>query len=95
VSTESLRDTSESPRTVVPSGITDPVERARAELAAALAAIEYKANLPARAAERIEAGTVKARAFAQRQPVAALAAAAGAAVAIGAAVWGLARLIAR
>ncbi|MER7797234.1 hypothetical protein [Microbacterium sp. NPDC096154] len=95
MSTETLRYTSQTPRTVVPSGITDPVERARAELAAALAAIEYKANLPARASEKIEAGAVKARAFARRQPVAAIAAAAGVAVAVGTAMWGIARLIAR
>lgn len=95
MSTDSVRYTSETPRTVVPSGITDPVERARAELAAALAAIEHKANLPARAAEKIEAGTVKARAFAERKPAVALAAAAGVAVAVGAAIWGIARLVAR
>lgn len=95
MSSESLRYTSETPRTVVPSGIADPVEHARAELKAALAAIEYKANLPARAAEKFEAGTVKARAFAEREPVMALAAAAGVAAAVGAAIWGIARLIAR
>jgi hypothetical protein len=90
-----VRYTSTTPGTVVPSGITDPVERARAELSAALAAIEHKANLPARAAERIEAGTEKARAFADRQPGLALAGAVGLAVAVGATIWGLARLIAR
>ena len=36
------------PRTAVPIGIADPVEQARAELKAALAAIEQKANVPAR-----------------------------------------------
>lgn len=86
---------SKTPATVVPSGIDDPVLLARAELAAALAAIEYKANIPARAAEKIQAGTEKARAFAQREPVTALVAAAGFAIAVGAAVWGIARLIAR
>ena len=95
MSSEILRHTSVTPNTVVPSGITDPVERARAELKAALAAIEHKANLPARAAEKIEAGSEKARAFAERQPAVALAAAVGAAVAVGAAIWGIARLIAR
>ncbi|WP_309068515.1 hypothetical protein [Microbacterium sp.] len=100
MSTDAVRYTSSTPRaavskTVVPSGITDPVEHARAELKAALAAIEHKANLPARASERIEAGAVKARAFADREPAAALAAAVGVAVAVGAAIWGLARLVAR
>lgn len=95
MSIESLRYTSQTPRTVVPSGITDPVQRARAELSAALAAIEHKANLPARASEKLEAGAEKARAFAERKPAAAAAAAVGAAVAVGAAIWGIARLIAR
>ncbi|GAB3277650.1 hypothetical protein [Microbacterium sp. Root53] len=95
MSIDTLRHTSLTPRTVVPSGITDPVERARAELKAALAAIEHKANLPARAAEKIEAGAVKARAFARRQPAAAAAGAVGVALALGAAIWGLARLISR
>ncbi|GAA4783354.1 MULTISPECIES: hypothetical protein [Microbacterium] len=83
------------PKTVVPSGISDPVELARAELKAALAAIEIKGNLPRRAAEATQRGAVKARAFAQKSPVAAAAAAAGAAAAIGFAIWGAARLIAR
>ncbi|WP_345751795.1 hypothetical protein [Microbacterium rhizophilus] len=95
MSTDAVRYTTLTPSTVVPSGITDPVQRARAELSAALAAIEHKANLPARAAERIEAGTERARAFANREPGLALAAAVGVAVAVGAAIWGVARLIAR
>lgn len=95
MSSETLRHTTQTPRTVVPSGIADPVERARAELSAALAAIEHKANLPARAAEKIEAGAVHARAFARRQPAAAAAAAVGVALALGAAIWGIARLISR
>ena len=37
----------ELPPTAVPMGIDDPVERARAELKAALSAIEEKANVPA------------------------------------------------
>ena len=36
------------PKTAVPLGIADPVEQARAELKAALAAIEVKANVPRR-----------------------------------------------
>ena len=36
------------PSTAVPLGIADPVEKARTELKAALAAIEVKANVPRR-----------------------------------------------
>lgn len=82
-------------KTVVPSGITDPVERARAELRAALNAIEVKGNLPRRASDAMQRGAVKARAFADAAPIAAAAAAVGAAVAAGTVVWGIARLIAR
>lgn len=95
MNTDLLRHRTTTPRTVVPSGITDPVERARAELTATLAAIEYKANVPARIAEKLEAGSIQARAFARREPAAAAAAAVGAALAVGAAIWGLARLISR
>lgn len=82
-------------KTIVPSGITDPVELARAELRAALAAIELKGNLPRRAAEAAQRGAVRARAFAQRNPAAAAVAAVGAAAAIGAAIWGVAKLVSR
>ena len=44
------------PRTAVPLGITDPVEKARAELKAALAAIEEKSNVPKRLAIASEHG---------------------------------------
>jgi hypothetical protein len=44
------------PRTAVPLGITDPVERARAELKAALAAIEEKSNVPKRVAVATDRG---------------------------------------
>ncbi|MGO1629796.1 hypothetical protein [Microbacterium sp.] len=80
-------------KTVVPSGITDPVERARIELKAALAAIESKANFPARAAEATGRRADEARRFARREPVAAAIVAAGVAVGIGTAVWGMAKLI--
>jgi hypothetical protein len=83
------------PRTAVPLGITDPVERARAELKAALAAIEVKANYPRRIANAVDDGVEKARAFQRRSPgLAAVAVIAGAA-AIGGAVWGLVRLYTR
>ncbi len=82
-------------KTIVPSGIDDPVELARAELKAALAAIEVKGNLPRRAAEAAERGTVRLRRLAQRRPGVVVAGVVGAAAVVGGAVWGIARLIAR
>ncbi|MGV9193894.1 hypothetical protein ACQ143_06080 [Microbacterium sp. MC2] len=83
------------PRTAVPLGITDPVEKARAELKAALAAIEEKSNVPKRVARASERGSAAARRFARRNPAGAAMAAAGAAALVGAAVWGLVRLYTR
>ncbi|GAA5146424.1 hypothetical protein GCM10025768_05030 [Microbacterium pseudoresistens] len=83
------------PRTAVPHGIVDPVESARAELKAALAAIEDKANVPRRVQKASAAATVKARSFAQRNPVGAVAAVVGVAIAVGGIVWGIARLVSR
>ncbi|ALJ21732.1 hypothetical protein [Microbacterium sp. No. 7] len=83
------------PRTAVPLGITDPVEKARAELKAALAAIEEKSNVPKRVAKATDRGVADARRFARRNPTGAALAVAGAAVAVGAAVWGLVRLYTR
>lgn len=83
------------PRTAVPLGINDPVEQARVELKAALAAIEEKVNVP----KRVEATTTreiaKARRFARRNPGGAAAAAVGVAVAVGVVVWGVTRLLTR
>lgn len=86
---------SDLPRTAVPLGISDPVERARAELKAALAAIEEKANVPKRAARASRRAQVSAREFADRNPTGAIAAAVGAAAAIGLVVWGAVRLYTR
>lgn len=83
------------PRTAVPLGIEDPVEKARAELKAALAAIEEKANLARRAAEATERRVTRARAFARENPAGAAAAVVAAALAVGGAVWGLVRLYTR
>jgi len=47
---------------------TDPVEKARAELKAALAAIEVKANVPRRVSLVIDDSVEKARTFSQRNP---------------------------
>lgn len=83
------------PRTAVALGITDPVEKARAELKAALAAIEEKANVPKRVARATDRGVAKARAFSNRKPTEAALAAVGVAVVVGVAVWGLVRLYTR
>lgn len=83
------------PRTAVPLGVTDPVERARAELKAALAAIEDKANVPRRVERAVDDGIDKARAFQRRNPALAAVAVVVGAAAIGAAVWGFVRLYTR
>lgn len=75
------------PRTGVPLGISDPVEQARAELKAALAAIELKANLPRRAAHGVERATNRARELRRKNPVGAAAAVGGVAAAVGGLVW--------
>lgn len=79
------------PRTAVPLGISDPVEQARAELKAALAAIEIKGNVARRLSERIDDTVEKAREFKRRNPVGAAVAVAAGAAAIGLAVWGFVR----
>ncbi|MCR2813253.1 hypothetical protein [Microbacterium sp. zg.Y1084] len=83
------------PRTAVPMGIADPVEQARAELKATLAAIEEKANVPKRVGEAADRSIEDARDFARRNPSAARAVTAAVAVAVGVTVWGIVRLIAR
>lgn len=86
---------SDLPRTAVPAGITDPVESARAELKAALAAIEVRGNFPRRIEKASARGAVRARAFAHRNPIAAGAAVVGAAAVVGGLVWVIARAISR
>lgn len=86
---------SSMPRTAVPAGIVDPVASARAELKAALAAIEQKGNLPRRLEKATVAGAARARAFAQRNPVGAIAAVVGVAAAVGGIVWLAARGLSR
>lgn len=81
----------ELPRTAVPNGITDPVAAARAELKAALLAIEEKGNVP----RQLQKAGARARVFARRKPLAAVAAVAGVAVGVGGIVWAVARSIAR
>lgn len=77
------------PRTAVSFGIVDPVESARAELQAALNAIEDKLNVPKQA----EKASVKARLFARREPAKAIAIAVGVAVVVGTVVWAGARAL--
>ncbi len=83
------------PRTAVSLGIADPVERARAELKAALAAIEEKSNVPKRVNQATERALVTARSFARTNPNGALAAAVGVAATVGLVVWGVVRLYTR
>ncbi|MDR2996635.1 hypothetical protein ACFVAE_12995 [Microbacterium sp. NPDC057659] len=83
------------PRTAVADGITDPVASARAELKAALAAIEVKANVPRRVEQASQRGIAKARVFAKKNPVGAVAAVIGVAVTVGGLVWVIARAASR
>lgn len=83
------------PRTAVPAGIVDPVASARAELKAALAAIEIKGNVPRRVEAASQRGILKARVFARRNPLGAAAAVAGVAAVVGGVVWVIARAVSR
>ncbi|WP_116195501.1 hypothetical protein ACEYYH_19555 [Microbacterium trichothecenolyticum] len=83
------------PRTAVPLGINDPVEQARTELKAALAAIEEKANVPRRVERAVDDGIERARAFNRRNPALTAVAVIAGAAAVGAAVWGFVRLYTR
>jgi len=83
------------PRTVVPAGIADPVESARAELRAALAAIEVRGNFPRRIEKATARGVVRARAFAHRNPAGAAVAVAAAAATVGGLVWAIVRAVSR
>lgn len=83
------------PKTVVPAGIVDPVASARAELKAALAAIEVKGNFPRRIEKASVRAAAKARRFADDNPVGAIAAAVGVAALVGGAVWVIARALSR
>jgi hypothetical protein len=83
------------PRTAVPAGLTDPVEQARAELKAALAAIEVKGNVPRRVAEATEARVVRLRRMARKNPVGVAAGVIVTAAAVGGLVWGFVRLYTR
>lgn len=75
------------PRTAVDLSLTDPVEKARAELKAALAAIEEKANVPRQVSRVSGEARANVRRFSRDQPVATAAIVVAAAAAIGALVW--------
>ena len=83
------------PRTAVALGITDPVEKARAELKAALAAIEEKSNVPKRLTRATDEAVASARGFAQQNPAGAATAVLGVAAVVGLTVWGIIRLYTR
>lgn len=75
------------PRTVV-ARHDDPVAQARAELKAALAAIEDKANVPKRVALATDRNVHKARVAARRNPTGVAVAVVAVAAVVGLAVWG-------
>ncbi len=79
------------PKTAVPIGIVDPVESARAELKAALSAIEEKVNVP----KQVGKASVRARLYARRSPAKAAVVVAAAAVATGVVVWAVVRTLSR
>lgn len=83
------------PRTAVPLGIADPVEQARAELKAALAAIEEKANVPRRLAEATDQAVTRARAVSRRNPAGTAAVVVAGAAAVGLIVWAVVRAYTR
>ena len=82
-----MSDPKSLPRTVVPAGITDPVQSARAELKAALAAIEQRANIPRRVERSAARGAAKLRTAWAESPALVVAGVVGAAVVVGGAVW--------
>lgn len=85
---------STSSRTIVPANL-DPVGQARAELKAALAAIEEKANVPKRMGRAVDTSVHKARTLARERPAALVGLVVVGAAAIGLAVWGAVRAYTR
>jgi|SRR5688572_9896275 hypothetical protein len=83
------------PHTAIPIGISDPVEKARTELKAALAAIEEKANVPRRVSRVIDDNLEMARSFSRKNPALAGVAVIVGAAAVGAIIWGLVRAYTR
>lgn len=64
------------------------VDRARAQLAATIDAIEYKLNVPKRTAERLQR-------LQKENPAALVGLSVGVAAAVGGIVWGVVRLVRR
>ena len=83
------------PRTAVPAGITDPVQSARAELKAALAAIEQRANFPRRIEKASARGAAKLRRLNDDNPGLVIAGVVAVASAVGGLVWLGARLLSK
>lgn len=83
------------PRTAVPFGIVDPVEQARAELKAAIAAIEIKANVPRRLSNAVDTKVTQARRFSRQNPTISAAAVVAGAATVGLIVWSLVRAYTR
>lgn len=83
------------PRTAVPAGITDPVQSARAELKAALAAIEQRANVPRRVEKAAARGAVRLRRLNDRSPGIVIAGVVAVAATVGGVVWLGARLLSK
>lgn len=75
------------PPTVVPPGITDPLEQARAELKATLNAVGEKVNVPKRLGNAYEKFRVKAQFFEIEHPVATIVIVSGVSLAAGACAW--------
>ncbi|WP_296194204.1 hypothetical protein [uncultured Microbacterium sp.] len=85
----------EKARTIVAPYESDEVAQARAELQAALWAIEQKANYPQRIGRASQRALARFQRFGERQPAIAIAGAVTVAAAVGGAVWGIATLIAK
>lgn len=83
------------PLTAVPAGIADPVVAARAELKAALTALEVKGNIPKRVDQAARRRQRQFARFAQEKPVEFIAVAVGVAAAVGGVVYLIARGISR
>jgi len=75
------------PRTAVDLSLTDPVEKARAELKAALAAIDDKTNVPRQLSKATDTAILRLRRFSREHPVATVGLAVVKAAAVGALVW--------
>ena len=92
--TVTSHDSVSTSRTIVPEGL-DAVAQARAELKAALAAIEEKGNVPKRLGRTVDSWAEKGKRLAKERPAAALGLVVAGAVAVGLIVWGGVRLYTR